>query len=910
MDLTFFREQVSRRQAQERLHGAETVQVESEVGRLHAQLEEAARPIEAQLRSRRAAVETSRALQDTGNFTDRIKLELLTVLRPGEYDPATRARRDAEDMQYLSNLSATKNTALMRLQARLGESSARLKAAELAEKIALERTLAPTQDLMRRNEYGAAEEESYNQAQRRARRGTVESIQEGADAAALREASNRVLSSLSIEQLSAMRAENREVYQIGKQTIPRFQLDEHIVARSAALTDAQIGLEQQERELARLALDRADESRKQVALRTAAMVSRREMETEVMLGQSLPQLETRLKAATASGANAVVFDGVDIPMHTVQAEITRRQDSARLESIKRTVAEREERGWIDQQLLQRMSKQQLLTIKQNSYRDANGNSFTPEHVETAYNRVVQTESQTIEDAVRQYDLQFVPTAAQEAATQTVGQLQQTLPPSSPMQPFLQQWYTATGQARILIDRPDDASKQTGLLVLQTAQKRYLDQARAVAKQNAGDDSATEEVLFQYYASGTIDSEQVRGIFVDKLVKGDPIPALINSINATKMRDLYRQEHEARLSAARTALGPMATLSQDDKKRIQHDAADAAVRGLVAEEADRLRNQAMLQEVTVTGITGPDGSMLLEPHPLAGKETPDSLANKTERAKNLAVQQLAQNLDLSAHELMRHFNGEPNPEIALSSQQLGDALNHLTYTGLIAQLGEENVEAMLQWQERNGTRYIDAFLSSMQPTNQTVQERATIGLAAQATRQEWAAHTTSLSAALDAVRTDTANRMQDFFIGGKPTEYQAVLLGANPDLTEEERRVLWPHIARITLSVQDRGLESEAARREVETRIGALGAQLDTPLEKKAYKTMMRNRLDEMERVQSLMSGFLFLRQGFSQTGNLNQASGVTRPVLMVGSLDSVVARSARNLDFYKEWVRAQKGEGK
>lgn len=114
---------------------------------------ERSKAVESDVLKRREKALHARKLSESGSFWDMATLSGLAMLDPGGYDPKIRARRNAEDSDYLSMLGATTNVQLEALKTNLATSQARLSAAEVNESIALEQAqLATTVNQLRTNE--------------------------------------------------------------------------------------------------------------------------------------------------------------------------------------------------------------------------------------------------------------------------------------------------------------------------------------------------------------------------------------------------------------------------------------------------------------------------------------------------------------------------------------------------------------------------------------------------------------------------------------------------------------------------------------------------------------------------------------------------------------------------------------
>lgn len=686
----------------------------------------------------------------------------------------------------------------------------------------------------------------------------------------------------------------------------------------AELSASQSGLEQAKlKEM--ISLERAKELTQFDTYRTEELQASRQLQQETLAGQDDKQI--RLALQNAAGSDTVDINGVAIRSQFVRETLTAREDAILASEVARTTTDNSMRRLAHEKMLTSKSKEHLLELRRNGYKDSDGTQYDADQVDGMFTRKEQVEADWISNQITEHNNKFLPANLNQRSAVEAKRLQDALPANSPMQAHANQWLMDVGAAQEHIEKGDS---QVALQIMQQGQKTYLDQAAKQAKLDSNGDKDVEALLFQYYTSGQADSAGVIEVGAARLVKGQSIANLVPPERASQAVGIYqtrRKQLFAEWSSAQGAQGIGTRPDSAERKRIEQQAAQDSMNQLIQVETESLHQMNTLGQVNAVQQLDQNGSVILATHPLNGKYTAEAYGGLQARSQNLAVQQVANSLGvdpsilrtaLSTGELIisdsttktkAESKGGGNTQTAVDMNAVREQINYLTHANIATQLGEETARDVIRWQEQYGSRYVTTMLETAASDKKGFAESNVLTLAKQNAQDRWLQYSAGFSQAADGLMAETANQIRDFYLGSNPIEYQAVLLGVNQHLTQEERSVAWGLITPIVEAVTASGLKGEEARSAIERGVGAL--ETETPLEKKVVKAMMRSRLEDMERLQDLMGGMFFMKQGLTQSGNLRTSDGQVRQIPMWGSTDGVIHRSATNLKFYSDWAKTQ-----
>lgn len=805
---------------------------------------------------RREKTEHGRVLGSSMNPIDRLKLNALKIFDAGNYDPQKRAQRTQEDVQYLQALGTIGDVKLQGIQAQLLEAQGQLDLAALSEQVALERA------------------------------------QEAGKLKAI-----RVEEMLADSQLRGLTLQNITKEQAQKYLSQKPDENGNINVNGVSMTPMHLN---------KLIDDRDKEA---IARRTLDMQF--DM-LSMQYGKTKEEMKLWEDNRFARELNIKTQANVAQEEYYRSTRAGERRDSELKDNaFKAESQEREKLKWIEQdkmRVLESMSQEALEAVKRNDYVDSEGIRYNPNMVDAQYDAIKQREA---EEITRQYDQQTatsVPGIVSQSAQETQLRMQ-SFAPGTPMHTALKNQQVSIGQAQSLLDSAIDP--RTGavnplvaryaLERIQQGQKTFLAEVQKQAKIESGGDKDHQAFLENYYATGKANPVQFSELLTKRLLNGQTVGGLLSPEDAIKLEGMFSEERNTIRNSSDLISGRP---RESDIKALEQTAATQAVARLARDNALGLHRKSISDAVNFRGAADPTRGMNVPAHPLHGKMTQGEYENLIHQSENFATTMLADEYGISTQKLATALirgtdlelgeGGEVVPYEALIEQA-----NQVAQMNLNERLGRDVADSIVDWNANYGNAYIENFVQRYAPNQQGANAAAKFELSMGMVEELFNEQAIGFAMANQSQADRQVGQMLSFSAGKNPEEFQAVLLAVNPHTTMAEKAMLWDKFAPIIETAKSRGLEGDAAHAFIES--GLTNIELESPAEKKAMKNFMRDRDTDMQKMQDMLSGVLFMKTGLSQSGNLNNREGQLRQVPMWGTAASALSRSANNLDFYKNW---------
>lgn len=828
----------SRRQRQDaELAAAQNaITLSRQVETVNRQHQVATAPINANILQRAAAGEKARELVDSGKFSDRLELANLRITDPGNFNPAIRAQRNQTDASLLSIIAASKSDALATLQARLNTGQAGVDLAQIQENIALEQFNL------------SADMRNLVTGQLQAARGLREEVLANTSYEELRLATNVGLS-------------------MGSSTISINGVEIPLGEARSRVSD----LEDRELVRAITATTRV----------TARISANRELRNAALLDVGQEKLQAALDASLGITASV---NGDIFPVHEVQArldELTGASDArnARNDHVRGLALARE---------IETFSERELLAIRNNNYVDPAGNSYPPELVDARYQRVRQAAADAAAAQVEQFELANQPMAAINQAARIFQDLGKSLPVSHPLRSVLSVTQAQLGQSQIQLGAGD---AQGAMLQMQSAIENYQTAAEAAAKNDAFGDPELERLLTSFYITGQVNLLQFTQVASNRLVAGKTLNQLLPPALASAAQTAYTTiRNEMLQDFSINAIGSRPNVAE--RKQIDEAAASEAMIEVAHRSGVGIANFAIENQTEAAS------------HPLFGRVTSQEFQNTIELSSAQAAATMAAQYNLTPQSLIEIIRTGVVPEELRGSipdaETLDAELKFSEAMILQSQFSEFDVERMLQWQESQAGEFLNAVGNSIDPSVPGIAGLGAAALGVQGAQSAWQEYSATMAAANEARAQRTLDAANALVSPNDPLPFQALVLGSIKELSQEDRNLLWPVIARQIQVINTLNLQPSQKRQELARRVQAL--KFDDPAAQRALRLFSANWEEAEAQLKDIGSGIAFIRRGVSGAlGSIPQANPAI-PTLMLGSQSAVVQRSARSMEHYRLWL--------
>jgi len=487
-----------------------------------------------------------------------------------------------------------------------------------------------------------------------------------------------------------------------------------------------------------------------------------------------------------------------------------------------------------------MSQRELNDIRNNNYKNAAGEQYQPSVIDDAYARRKQAEVDSINEQVRNYQLDNFDTATLAQERERTAAVAARVPAGTPLEKATKNFQSAVGIAGLGAGKDQGiVSRASSLAIYSDARAKYDAAIDAQAKFDAKGDKNLEEIRRAYYRGEAVPQETLTNAAADRLGKFKSVADLFPAATATKIERRYRDLLQARLQVG--IADP--AMSAEDKKIVQAD--------VVQEAIDWGINQDLKGQTEFIL-----GNQIKDPsHPLYGKMSQQQLAGLYAQADGMGIQQWKQINKLSDADADSLMNGiPPQGQDTNGAAQLYQQLKFMQNQELLQVL--DGVEPGLghdvaTWWQANGSHYIQQVQGSYAAATQNNFQANNFGTISQdVVGRGFDDYAVGLSQADATYQDQMTKRNAEFMtFNSDPQKMQAAVLSHMKDVTDPERSQLMTEVIQPLLdAAKQKGLDFASTNEFVEKQIASYEPK--TPEMKSLMKTMRRVRPDTIANIQS------------------------------------------------------------
>jgi len=547
-------------------------------------------------------------------------------------------------------------------------------------------------------------------------------------------------------------------------------------------------------------------------LQTENLLASQRLQRTVLDGLTKDEAAASIEDAARLGQDFANVNGVDIPVDFLIEQNNALVDREFALQAARDATTDEQRSRAQQFALNTMSATQLNGLLLDGGVSGDGEEFRIEDVETAFNRRQRTEAESVSAQVAQFNVENLLPRALTSASNQVTQLEKNGVGNSQLTQVTQQSKLALGAANAALRNGDPVLAAT---LLDSAQQNLTASIAQVAKRESLGNPQVEQLLNDFYSTGQVNGAQAVAVGVAALTSGKSLVSVFPPAFAQAAQTAFNEERNImRSEATVNGLGQKPTAGE--LKAIDEQAAQIAVL--------RAANQTALEIhtfVVQNQVNAPD-------HPLKGRMTPEQFGTMTAIAKQSALNTVATQLDVTPEEVRGMLSSGLIPDNLVdkvgSVDELRSTLNFAAALSREEQLGPRDAARVLAWLETRGTEYASRVAGSFPQSATGVQSATALALSADVAQQQWFEHVATTAAASQERGRQANEKAAALVEASDLFRNEALVLGNTPDLSDDDRRLLWPSLRSVINDVSRLQLEPQAATLEFTKRIGQLKFQ--------------------------------------------------------------------------------------
>lgn len=751
----------------------------------------------------------ARALADSNNPIDTLRLMGLQFSQPQFYTRKGRQARLAEDMQRAAALSHAYGVSQGALDRELLAAQAGLQEAEIIEQIGLERLKSIQED--------AAIARDNLSAHLTLQATALHGLDEKQLSAAIQEADNNGgatnINGLDVEsqtlkdRLDAVQQRNHERFT--RSVLRQLERDEF----SPEAVEHTIRKRAYNRALEQDQLANQDHA---IAMQQYERTLQRDQVANVDHELNMRGMERTLEKDEFADLEALRL-------------VKQGQRNAAVDEVVRMSQQKE---------LQTYDLQEILTLRSNGYVSDTGEKFNPADVDDMYVRKTQAQSDFISNTLTRNALNNFDTDVLQSEKNRVDALRGKLPENSPLGQAIRNYEAMLGVASLNAGSEDFSKRMVAFATYQQARESFDKTVEAQAKAEAKGDKNLEQMKLAFYTNQPIPQDALFNAVQDRLDKGRSLADLFPPEVEVQLKATYREIYQQKLNLNQTSL-----TGAEDRKLLKQEAISEALNQVAIDQT-----QGRSEEIISRQVLHPR-------HPLHGRMSPQQMSSAVRGADSRAYQEWMDAHGLSEDEALAIRSGAALPP--------NSAINADQITGLLEDLRiRENDQLMIElegvelgvgtkiadWWQRHGSEYINFEQSQINKNVSSFQEQAFRTVAGQLENRVMNDYSIGFVESSSAIKERHARRYADFVSYGSNPEYmQVAILDSAEHLTPEEKGRVWSEvIAPMLTEAKSMGLDFNQTNQFIERNL----MDYDPPSKElgRIMKTMNRDRSQIMQKM--------------------------------------------------------------
>jgi len=521
------------------------------------------------------------------------------------------------------------------------------------------------------------------------------------------------------------------------------------------------------------------------------------------------ELAASIENAVRQGQDSANVNGIDIPIDRLieQNNAIIDREFARQAAVDATTPQQKELA--QERVLNTMSVEQLTELFSSSGVTINGEEFNVNAVETALNSRKRAEAERLNAQLTKFNVENVLPQALTSASERVNRLEANTAGNAQLGAAVRQSKLAFGRANAALNAGDPVLAAT---LLDGAERETAAAIADAAKRESLGNPQVEQLLNDFYSTGQVNSAQAVAIGADALIKGKSLVSVFPPAFAQTAQTAFNEERNILLSEA-TASSLGQRLSADERKSIDEQAAQAAILRAANQTGLEIHNFAIQNQVNAPG------------HPFNGRISPERFASLNAVAKQRALQTVAAQLDTTPEDVRGMITTGVIPDKLTdrvgSVDELRSSLNFAAALARDEELGETDSKRLLDWYESQGATYADSVAGSFPRGSTGVQNSVALTLSADVAKQQWFEHVAITAAANSERARAIEEKSRELIEGSDLFKNEAMVLGNMFNLSDTDKRLIWPSLRSVIADVAQLKLDPKAARQEFIKRVGRL-----------------------------------------------------------------------------------------
>lgn len=534
--------------------------------------------------------------------------------------------------------------------------------------------------------------------------------------------------------------------------------------------------------------------------------------------------------------------------------------------------------------LRTLSKSELNDLRVSKYKDqTSGIQYNPDDVEAVYQNRLQTEVNQANEAVTQFQMDNFDTGILASESDRITGIMGRFKSSAPLYQAATKYQSAlnlaahgsgSGQGPI--------TRMATMQIYQDSRKNFDAAIEKQAKFDASNggrgqlDSNLESMRIAYYRGEPVPQENLINAATDRLIKFKSLNDLFPPELATSIERHYRDIYQNRIKQDSST--PFTTMSAEDRKIVQADAAQEAIQWGVNQTLQGQTDRILANQVKDSN------------HPLANMSPAQFgsyLAAGDSKGKAI-WQQLNGLSDDDANTIAGGLTpkGKTDQEAASLKSQL-DFYQTQQFLQTVDSISPGTASQVTDWWQQHGADYIDRVSGSITGSaDGSFQSGNFASTANKIIADQFGKYAILLGQADTSYQQELVNRNADLVtFSSNPESAQVAILSNDKNLSDPERTQIFQEVIRPLLkTAADKGMDFQTTNRFIEQQLQSYQPQ--TPEMKSLMKTLRRDRTNVLE---SMNTWSRSIRDLFTVTSP-NVAASVDS-----GELISPETR------WYKEW---------